>query len=474
MSPSELRAVSILRTNLSPNGLAWVDTNNNYIYAEHLQRLQQALLDVEAGKIKRLAIFMPPRHGKSELTSKYFPAWYLGRHPDCRIILCSYEADFAADWGSKVRNLLQEYGDLFETPIMVDRASSARNRWDIYGHKGGMQTAGVGGPITGKGAKILIIDDPVKNAEQANSATYREKAKDWFNSTAYTRLEPDGAVILIQTRWHEDDLGGWLLSDSKEDWTIIDLPAISDDGKPLWPDRFSIDDLNRIKEQVGSYWWSAMYQQRPQPAEGGILKRDWLRYYDPEDNWEFKNSLFTTYTGWDLAISEKQTADYTVSCTVKVNPVSGNMYIVDWTQDHISAPDTLNKIQEMYNRYNPLIVGIEDVAYQRSMIQFAQKAMVPAKAIARPTDKVSRITSSFTAFEQGLVFIPENHPLRYTFENEYTSFPTGKHDDLLDATEIAIQLARYSGNYKTESKQFYKYTKGAGHKRRVNTNKRRR
>jgi predicted phage terminase large subunit-like protein len=447
----------MIRVNASPVGLAWVDTMNTYVFAEHLKKLEDALIQVANGEIKRLAIFMPPRHGKSELTSKYFPAWYLGRNPECRIILASYESDFAAEWGAKVRNLLEEYGMLFETPITIDRGSSARNRWDIYGHKGGMQTAGVGAAVTGKGAKIMIIDDPVKDNVQANSETFRQRAKDWYRSTAYTRLEPDGAVILIQTRWHEDDLGGWILENSDEDWTILDLPAINEQGEPLWPDRYSIKRLLEIKKEVGEYWWSAMYQQQPQPPEGGILKRSWIQYYDPKE----KKSLLSnsqTFTGWDLAISEKETADYTCSCTVKVSNIDGNIYITDWTREHMDFPSQINEVRKQNERWNPAVIALETNAYQLALLQALREYRLPLKGINRIKDKVSRITSAFTAFEQGRVFIPQDHPLMYEFENEYVHFPTGTHDDLLDATELALALARTGGNPYTDSDKYYDFS----------------
>ena len=446
----------MIRANLSPVDLAWVDTNNNYVYAEHLKILNDALMKVADGSIKRLAVFMPPRHGKSELCSKYFPAWYLGTNPECRIILSSYEAGFAAEWGSKVRNLLDEYGDLFIDPIHVDPSSSAKHRWDIYHHKGGMQTAGVGGAITGKGAKVLIIDDPVKNSEQAHSETYRAKAKEWYNSTAYTRLEPDGAVILIQTRWHEDDLGGWLLEESKEDWTVINLPAISEDGKALWPDRFSLERLEGIKNQVGEYWFSAMYQQEPQPPEGGILKRSWLQYTDI-NNIYLDNSI--TYTGWDLAISQKETADFMCSATIKLNKLDGKMYLVDWTREHLTFPEQMQAVQNIQSKWNADLIGIESNAYQAALSQALAPYMLPIKQIVATKDKVTKITSTFMQFSQGNVYLPLNHPLLGEFENEYVYFPTGKHDDMLDATQMAIQLAIEGANPYTSSEHNYEFSK---------------
>lgn len=245
-------------------------SGNRWYPAKHLVELSEKLMDVATGDITHLMIFMPPRHGKSELTSKYFPAWYLGKYPDNRVILTGYEADFAAQWGYKARNIMHEHGPaLFN--LTVAGNSSARDRWDIAGHLGGMSTAGVGGAITGKGAHLLIIDDPIKNAEEANSKTYRDKSYDWYRSTAYTRIEPGGSVVIIQTRWHEDDLSGRLLKEEPEKWTVVNLPALAEEGdsldrqpgEALFPKRYDVSALLDIKRTVGSYWWNALYQQRP-------------------------------------------------------------------------------------------------------------------------------------------------------------------------------------------------------------------
>lgn len=457
-----------MKARITPNGLGELDTygtGNPYITASHLQRLTEKLIDVAEGRTKRLAVFMPPRHGKSELISKYFPAWYLGNNPDKRIILCGYEADFAASWGAKVRNLLDEYGYIYG--VSVDGKSAARNRWDIQDNIGGMVTAGVGGPITGKGASILIIDDPVKNAEQANSETYREKAKDWYRSTAYTRLEPTGSVIVIQTRWHEDDLGGWLINESDEDWEVLSLPAIDDTGNALWPDRFNHSKLMQIKKELGEYWFSAMYQQEPQPLEGGVLKRDWLQYTDP--NTVYLDNA-TRYTGWDLAISEKETADYTCSCTLAV-AADGHIYILDWTRDHIDFPTQQRLVPQIQQRWDSALIGIEDNAYQAALPQALRGLRLPIKTRTAVRDKVTKIQSTFTLFEQGLVHLPLDHPLLGEFENEYAMFPTGKHDDLLDATEMALSMSMFGSNPYTDGQSAYEFS---GYKRRLDEKDRRR
>lgn len=271
---------------MTPAGFAHLASNGRWTLPRHLDLLNRKLGRVALGSVKRLLITMPPRHGKSEFTSKYFPAWFLGTFPDRRVILTSYEADFAMTWGRKVRDLLQSHGpEVFGVSVRSD--STAANRWGIEGDSGGMDTAGVGGPITGKGAHLLIIDDPVKNAEEANSETMRAKAWEWYASTAYTRLEPDGAVILIQTRWHEDDLAGRVLANAAETgerWDVLDLPALAveddilgrDPGEPLWPERFDRDALDQIKATLGGYFFEALYQQRPGPPDGAMFKMAWL------------------------------------------------------------------------------------------------------------------------------------------------------------------------------------------------------
>lgn len=221
-------------------------------------------------------VMMPPRHGKSETSSFWTPAWFLENWPDRRVILCSYEADFAASWGRRVRNLITENQDRFTVRVADD--SSAAERWHTTAG-GAMATAGIGGPITGKGGDMLILDDPIKNSEQANSATYRDRAWEWWGSTFLTRREPGASVVMVLTRWHDDDLAGRVLRTSPEGWEVIRLPAIAgehDDlgrkpGAALWPARYNAADLTRIRREVGDYVWQALYQQTPPNLEGGSV-----------------------------------------------------------------------------------------------------------------------------------------------------------------------------------------------------------
>lgn len=234
-------------------------------------------------------VFMPPRHGKSELCSHYLPAWYLGMWPDKKVILTSYEASYAASWGRKCRDTLEEYGaQMFGVSVRQD--SRAADSWSIEGHSGEMHTAGCMGPITGQGANLLIIDDPVKNAEEALSQTIRDKTWDWYLSTAMTRLDDQhSAVILIMTRWHQDDLAGRLLDREAGKWEVVDFPALArtDDplgrkeGHALWPMRFGEEYLAEIRDRPGAaYWWNSMYQQRPTSEDGLLFKRQDFKVVD--------------------------------------------------------------------------------------------------------------------------------------------------------------------------------------------------
>ena len=432
-------------------GLALIASNYKYEIPPHIELINEKLQAVALGEIKRLMIFLPPRHGKSMLVSQHFPAWYLGMFPDKRVILTAYEADFAASWGRKSRDILNEHGNqLFN--VELNNKSSAANRWDIKGHDGGMITAGVGGPITGKGADILIIDDPIKNAEEANSQTYREKTWGWYKSTAYTRLEPNGAVILIMTRWHEDDLAGRLLKtmDNKgERWEVINLPAIAEDndmlgrksGEALWPGRYSLKELHRIKDTTGSYYWSALYQQRPQPPGGGLLKQSWINYYKKDEIPPSED--LDIYQAWDLAISTRETADYTVCTTLGISE-ENKIYVLDWYRGRIDFPTQVKMVEKFAKKYDPIQIGIESNAYQQALPQqLKETSMLPIKEVNRTKDKVTRISSGFVYFENGKVLLPETHPELDNFINEYVYFPNGKHDDMLDSMELALQLVKY-------------------------------
>lgn len=245
----------------------------------HLRYVYQHLRRVTRGECRRLAIFMPPRHGKSQCVTMRYPVWRLIGRPELRVIIGAYNHELALEFSSFARNLAAECGLLGPT-------STAANDWRTTS-AGGVRAVGVGSGVTGRGANLIIIDDPVKSREEAESEAYRRRVWNWYRDDMYTRLEPNGAIILIQTRWHELDLAGRLLSEAAsggEQWEVINLPALADENDPLGrepgaalcPERFSISDLERIRMVLGTYSFEALYQQRPRPADGGLMKREWL------------------------------------------------------------------------------------------------------------------------------------------------------------------------------------------------------
>lgn len=293
----------------------------SYHIGAHHRKIAEHLEKVESGAIKRLMITMPPRHGKSMLASEYFPAWYLGRNPNHYIITASYSQDLADDFGRKVRNQMAgpEYKAIFPGVELAKDSTSAK-RFSTN-QDGSYFAVGVGGPVTGRGAHLLLIDDPVKNREDADSEIYRKRAKEWYTSTAYTRLMPGGRVVVIQTRWHEDDLAGWLLEEQKhEGWVTLNLPAI-EDGKALWPEQYPLERLQEIQKTIGSRDWSALYQQSPSPDTGDYFKREWVRYYDKAPE------VMTIYGASDYAVTSDG-GDYTEMGVAGVDE-HDNIYLLD-------------------------------------------------------------------------------------------------------------------------------------------------
>lgn len=408
----------------------------DYQVAAHHRLICEKLEAVERGEIKRLMITMPPRHGKSVLASEYFPAWYLGRNPTHQVIHVTYGQELASGFGRKVRNQLadERYKKVFATRHSPDSTAAHR----FHTTDGGVYHAvGMGGAITGKGANLLIIDDPVRNREDAESAGKRQKMKDWFQSVAYTRLMPNGAVVIIQTRWHEDDLSGWLLKEhAQENWTVLSLPAISEEGQALWREAYPIERLLKIKEAVGSRDWNALYQQNPIPSEGGIIKVDWLKRYEtlPVD----KLRLFQS---WDTAYKAKLTNDPSV-CTTWLQTKDGKFYLIESYVMRGEYADVKRAIQSKYDQFKPQAVLIEDKASGQSLIQELRHTPIPVIAIQPNGDKITRLNSVSTMFEAGQIFLPERAAWLADYEHELLSFPLAAHDDQVDSTSQALEWAK--------------------------------
>jgi len=379
-------------------------------------------------------IFMPPRHGKSELASRKFPAWYLGKNPHKQIIAASYNSDLAMDFGRDVRNLVAspEFNDVFRD-VELREDSRAANRMNTS-HGGAYVAAGVGTAVTGRGAHVLLIDDPFKDREEADSERRRQIVDDWFRSTAYTRLMPGGAIVVIQTRWHEDDLAGRLLEreGTKEDggeWTVLDLPAIDKGGKALWPEWYDVPALNRIKASIGPREWSALYQQKPQPDEGTFFQRDWL----PE--WTDKPKHLRLYGTSDYAVTDAG-GDYTVHRIWGIDE-NDKIYRLDGWRGQTAADEWIERKIDLIAKHKPLAwfgeAGVIEKAVKPMLLRRMRERQVHCRMEWLPSihDKATRARGFQARASMGMVCVEPGADI-----SEFLSFPAGKHDDEVDVAGL--------------------------------------
>lgn len=414
-------------------------TNQHYYPAQHHHRIAAKLEAVERGEIDRLMIFMPPRHGKSELASRRFPAWYLGRNPNRQIIAASYNSDLASDFGRDVRNIVDspEYGCVFDTCLRSD--SRAADRWNTDAG-GAYVAAGVGSAITGRGAHILLIDDPLKDRAEADSEIIREKVWNWYTSTAYTRLMPGGAVILIQTRWHEDDLAGRLLASNPDEWDVLELPAIDKNGNALWPEWYDETSLERIRKTIGPRDWSALYQQRPAPEEGDYFKSDWLRPYTQAPD----KATLRIYGGSDYAVTADG-GDYTVHVVVGIDP-DGRMYLLDLWRKQAASDEWVEAFCDLVREWKPIGWAEEQGQIKSGVGPFLDRrarernAFVARDQFATRGDKAIRAQSIRGRMALGGLYVPVQSHWYHELRAELLAFPAGKHDDQVDALGLVGQL----------------------------------
>lgn len=377
-------------------------------------------------------IFMPPRHGKSELASRRFPAWYLGRNPEKSIIAASYNSDLAGDFGRTVRNIVnsQEFSRLFDVGLASD--SRAAERWNTV-QGGAYVAAGVGTAITGRGAHVLLIDDPLKDRQEADSETIRESVWNWYTSTAYTRLMPGGAIVVIQTRWHEDDLAGRLLAHKGDKWEILELKAL-DEGKALWPAWYPVEALERIRAAIGPRDWSALYQQNPVPDEGTYFLRDWIRWYDEPP------AHLRRYGASDYAVTEGG-GDYTVHLVAGVDE-HDDLFILDRWRAQTTPDVWVEAFIGLVKLWKPIEWAEENGQILKavgSLIDRRQReegAWVYRKAFASSADKPTRAQAIRGRMAAGKVYLPRNAPWVDEFVRELLSFPAGKNDDQVDTLSL--------------------------------------
>lgn len=479
----------------SPGAFAQVISRNDaepWFPYKHLLLCNQKIVDLVEGNLpgNRLMITLPPRHGKSLLCSQYLPAWYLNRYPDRRIILASYGDDYAAEWGRKVRDLVVSNGDKLR--IRVNQGSKAQDRWDIEGTAGGIKTAGVGGQITGRGANLFIIDDAVKNSEEANSVTDREKKWSWWRGDAHSRLQPvteggkrvlDPVVLVIQTRWHEDDLAGRMLLNEKttEDgglWTVINLPALAEENDPLGrpvgaalcPERYDENALGAIRETAGATAFSALYQQRPQPEGGGAFKREHFQYWTQSDQEGFTYRLEDKVEGtllapqeecWrfitmDLAVTKRTTSDYTVAAVWDVAAwlEPSRLILRHLERVRIEGAEHVDMVRQLWQTWNPSFIGIEEAMQGTQTIDFARREGIIVIGLKhRSKDKAFRAKDAQLLCETHRVYFPKKAPWLGEYEHELLLFPSGTYDDQVDVTSYAAMEVLRGVNFTKRKKE---------------------
>lgn len=410
----------------------------SYEPAPHHRIIARALDGCLTGETDRLAIFMPPRHGKSELASRRFPAYAMGRRPDLELMASSYSQDMADDFGRDVRDIVRspEFGVLFPA-LELRQDSRAVNRWQTTGN-GAYRAVGIGGPATGRGADILLIDDPVKDRADADSDAMRGRTLNWYKSTAYTRLSKNSVIILIQTRWHDMDLAGAMLEEMRaggDQWKVVDLPAILPNGKPLWGERFDLQRLERIKRAVGPREWSALYMQKPQPDEGSYFKREWFRFWTAKPTAERPADALpkrlAVYGTSDYAVTADG-GDFTVHRIWGICP-EGNIYRLDGWRGQTAANEWVESKIDLMAKWKPFAWFGEQGVIQKAVEPMLRRRMMERKTFCRLewvpslTDKPTRARGFQARAAMRTVWLEPGADL-----SEFLTFPTGKHDDEVD------------------------------------------
>ena len=430
-----------------------------WVHKDICQRLKKFSHAVTERKSPRLMLFMPPRHGKSTLASVAFPAWHLGRNPEHEFISCSYSGSLAMSFSRKVRHQLREpnYKNVF-SDASLDPTSQSVESW-LTTKGGGYVAAGVGGGITGKGAHVLVIDDPVKNREDAESEYSRDSVWDWYTSTAYTRLAPGGGILVILTRWHDDDLAGRLLAaaaDGADDWEVVKYPAIAEqdeefrvEGEALHPERYDVPSLTKIQKAIGPRDWSALYQQNPVADEGDYFNRDMINYYDEAD---LDYTRLRYYCAWDLAIGQRERNDYSVGLVVAVDEYD-KLYVVDCVRGKWDGFELVERILDLYETWRPGVVGIEKGHIEMALGPFLEKRVRERRlneAYFRDLktgrrDKEARARAIQGRMQQGMVYFPKEPLWVGPLIAELLRFPNGVHDDQVDALAwIGLMMTEFA------------------------------
>ena len=457
VAPSILSPEATQLARFSPAGWAMATGRGNWHLARHLAYIDREVLAAIVGGYN-LLLETPPRHGKSEYTSRALPGWFMGRWPDKRVINASYGLELPLRFGRQIRADLDEFGQpVFG--ISVDPHSRAAHRFDILRHAGGFWGVGVGGGVTGRGGNLLITDDTVKDAEAARSDLQRENLWDWFMSTLWTRKEPGAIHIGIMTRWNEDDLHGRIRERLGGQYKIIRLPALAEDddqlgrkrGEALWPARYDVSALEQLKAEQTPMWWAALYQQRPSPEDGAIWLRKWWdsnRYTYEKDTdtyvlgaYRVPGKALLRFTVVDLAFSEKKTADLTSIMTFGLTPESPRRLLpISLRAERLTFPNLFPAIRSEMSANDSHVLYLEEEGQQIMVVQAAREEGLPVKTIGRSLsvdfrvsgDKVNVAHEATPMASAGRVWLPAAADWLTDLEHNLLVFPNGTHDDIAD------------------------------------------
>lgn len=467
-----------------------------YMIGAHHKRLASLLEDLANGSKQRIAVNIAPRFGKSHLVSYYFPAWFLGNHPNQKVMMVSHTADLAIDFGRKVRNLIasEDYQAVFggKAGVQLSQDSKSAGRWHTN-HGGEYFAVGVGGAIAGRGADLLLIDDPHNEQDIINgNLDVFDKAYEWFTTGARTRLMPGGRVAIVQTRWALNDLTGrvvkdMVMNDGADQYDVVEFPAVLEkettdsngnlhiSQRSLWPEQWSLEALMKTKASMPSYQWNAQYQQNPTSEEGAIVKRDWWRVWEEEEppRCEF------IIQAWDTAFEKNNRADFSACTTWGVwwpekspdDPATGgaNIILLNSIRERMEFPKLKKVAYEHYMEWKPDAFIVEKKAsgapliYELRAMGIIVQEFTPSKG----NDKISRLNSVSDMFSSGIIWAPQT---RWAEEvvDEVASFPAGEHDDLVDSTTLALMRFRQGGFLRlhTDEKdpvKFFKSKRYAGY-----------
>jgi predicted phage terminase large subunit-like protein len=444
---------------------------STFIEGAHHEEMASAFERVARGECKRLIINMPPRHTKSEFASYLLPAWFLGKFPEKKVIQTSHTAELAVGFGRKVRNLVDSdiYKSIFPG-VGLQADSKAAGRWAT--NKGGDYFAiGVGGAVTGKGADILIIDDPHSEQEatlaESNPDVY-DKTYEWYTSGPRQRLQPGGSIIIVMTRWSKRDLTAQVVKAAQqrsgEEWEVIEFPAILPDEEPLWPGFWSLEELTALKQELPNAKWMAQYMQAPTSDVSAIVKREWWQIWEHE----YPPQCEFTIQSWDTAFLKTQRSDYCACTTWGVFYQANsrglevpNIILLNSFKERMEFPELKQKAMEHYKEWEPDALIVEAKASGAPLV-FELRAMgIPVQEYvpSKGSDKIARLNAVADIFASGRVWVPNTHWAEELVE-EVASFPSGDHDDLVDSMTQALLRYRRGGfvqlesDYEDEPKQF--------------------